>query len=382
MDSKSKNGLLALLAIILFLPMLQKAFPFIKSAPLNGEYITAPDTVFTVSKWLDGTYWDKKSKYINDNMGFRPDFIRLNNQIDYSLFHKFHSEWRLMGEDNCIFQDVYIYSYLGRDYNGYPYIYKKVRKLKAIQDTLQKLGKSLIFIQAPNKADFYKEYIPERYKDTIKSTSNYDTYKRVADSIGLNQIDFNSWFVSLKGKSNELLYPKGGFHWSYYGATLAADSLVKYMEQLRHIHMPHLYWDRVEHTTHARYKDDDIAKSMNLIAPLNTETFAYPEIKYYADNTTTKPRVLYIGDSFLFQWLDYGILDNINSHWRIWYYTSALVDHNHPQAEGYPMDEQEFLSRLDSTDCVVIVYTGRNLDKLGKTFVEETYAHFYPGMLN
>ena len=114
-----------------------------------------------------------------------PDLIRLNNQLDFSLFKKIHSEWRLLGGDNsCIFQDVYIYSYLGRDFDGYPYILEKVRKLKAIQDTLGKLGKSLIFVQSPCKAFYYPEYFPGRYKDTVRCTTNYETYKRIGDFCG------------------------------------------------------------------------------------------------------------------------------------------------------------------------------------------------------
>ena len=60
MGNEAKNGLLILLFAILFLPMLQKSFPFIKSAPLNGEFTIAPDTEFTCEKWFDGSYWDKK----------------------------------------------------------------------------------------------------------------------------------------------------------------------------------------------------------------------------------------------------------------------------------------------------------------------------------
>ena len=379
MDNKAKNCVLIFLFTILFLPMLQKAFPFIKSGPLNGEFTIAPDIEFTFKNWFDGSYWDKKSKYINDNMGLRPDLIRLNNQVDYTLFKKIHSEWRLLGNNSCIFQDMYIYSYLGRDFDGYPFILEKVRKLKAIQDTLGKLGKSLIFVHAPCKAFYYPEYFPERYRDTVRCTTNFETYKRIGDSLGLNQVDFNSWFVSMKNKGTELLYPKQGFHWSTYGSLLAADSLIRYMERLRGIHMIHPVWDKIVHTDKAHDKDDDIAKSMNLIWPLAKETFSYPEVRYEGDKTAVKPRVIYVGDSFLFQWLDEWVIDNTNSNWQIWYYYSSLVNKDHKPEELYPMDNYDWVKEIDNSDCIVIMFTSRNLDKMGKNFVEKTYDHFYPG---
>ncbi len=35
--------------------------------------------------------------------------------------------------------------------------------------------------------------------------------------MGINHIDFNSYFVQNKGKSKYPLYPQYGIHWSYCG---------------------------------------------------------------------------------------------------------------------------------------------------------------------
>ena len=378
MGNKIKTGILFVFFAVLLLPMVQKGLPFIKSGALNGEFTIAPDTVFTLGRWFDGNYWNKKSQYLNDNMGLRPDLLRLTDEIDYTLFKKIHSEWRLLGDNSCVFQDMYIYSYLGRDYNGYPYIHEKVRKLKAIQDTLAKLGKSLIFVQSPCKAFYYPEYFPAEFKDAPRNTTNYEVYTRLADSMGLNQVDFNKWFVSMKYKTTELLYPKQGFHWSVYGSLLAADSFNKYVEQLRGIKMLHPVWDSIVHTDNARFTDDDIAKSMNLIFPLAHEHFSYPVVQFKGDKAAVKPRIIYIGDSFLFQWLNEGVLDNTNADWQIWYYYKILLSHDVPMQSWHMLDDNYCIDQLGKADCVVVMFTSRNLDKLAKDFIEKTYDHFYP----
>ncbi len=230
MEIKIKKGILIFIFTILLMPLLQQCFAFITSGPLNGLFTIAPNIMFSWQKWMEGSYQDGKNKYLNDNIGLRPDLIRLNNQVDYSLFNKVHSEWKvLVGSNHCLYQDVYIYAYNGKDYLGYDSILKKLSKLKAIQDTMAHLGKSLILVHSPCKAFYYPEYFPDNLKNARLGATNFETYKHIGDSIGINQVDFNTWFISMKSQSKELLVPRQGFHWSVYGSLLAADSLVKYI---------------------------------------------------------------------------------------------------------------------------------------------------------
>ncbi len=377
MGSKAKNGLFFFLFAILFLPMLQKAFPFIKSAPLSGGYQNSADVEFKPDKWFDGSYWDGKSKYLNDHLGFRPDFVRVNNQLDYSLFRKIRVGWKLLGDDSSLCQDTYIYSYLGRDFDGYPYIQEKVTKLKALQDTLARVGKSLIFVYAPSKAYYYPEHIPKKLRDTARGITNLETYKRLGDAAGVNQIDFNAWLPAMKYESKELLYPRQGFHWSVYGSLLAADSLIRYIERLRNIHMVHPVWERIEHTMQARDKDDDIAKSMNLVVPFTKETFSYPVVRFAGDKTAVKPRVIYVGDSFLFQWMRQWVMENVNSDWQIWYYNRELINRTYNEDACQPFNDEYVFEQVGKADVIVIMFTSPNLSKMSNNFVEKMYDHFY-----
>jgi hypothetical protein len=43
--------------------------------------------------WINGDYQREKEKYFNDQFGFRNDFVRLHNQIGYSLFKKMNAKW-------------------------------------------------------------------------------------------------------------------------------------------------------------------------------------------------------------------------------------------------------------------------------------------------
>lgn len=379
MDNNAKRWIFSLLSLVLLAPILQYHLAFVKSGRLYGWFVNAPDVDFSWKTWMDGSYGEAKAKYVNDAMGFRPDLVRLNNQIYYTAFGKLRSSFLVLGRDHCLFEKGHIDAYNGKDFIGRTKIIDNVRKLKAIQDTLARLGKTFILIQAPGKAFYYPELIPAPLLKTPRDSTNYSAYSRVADSLGINQIDFNKWFVAQKPICTESLYPKQGTHWSLYGALLACDSLVRYMEQARHITMSHPAWTKVLRTHDAIKSDNDIALTLNLILPLSGEVLTYPGISYPIGATLVKPKVVYIGDSFLFQWKTLGLLDNTNTDWQIWYYFNSIYGTYTPELQSdHPITDKDFINGLASADCIVVLYTASNLADLGNGFIEKAYHHYYP----
>lgn len=378
MENKIKRGILFFLFAILWLPLLQQNFPFITSGKLDGWFTNAPADTFSPARWWAGTYQPATTNYVNDHIGFRPDFIRFGNQVDYSLFSKTHAHSVVIGKEGYLFQDLYIDGYYGADFVGDATIREKLRKLKRLQDTLESMGKTLVLVHAPCKAYYYPEYIPDRLRQPRRGITNFDEYRRIGDSIGIHQVDLNSWYISLKGKTAELLYPKQAFHWSVYGSLLAADTLERYIERRRHISMVHPRWTIVDHTSQPRYTDDDIARTCDLIFPMANEIFSYPQVTYNPGPGATKPRMIYIGDSFMLTWIYDGLMSNANSDWQVWYYFKLLYDkdHNEAQPEQW-LGNTDWMSALKNTDCIVLVYTAHNLNNLGNGFIEETYKRYF-----
>lgn len=379
MNKHIKNGIFTLLITVLMLPLLRQYVFTFRIGKLDGYFSAATDPKFSWQGWWDGSYREKKNEYLNDNMGFRPELLRVNNQVDYSLFKKLHAPWLALGKDNYLFQTFHTDEYYGNDYVGYDTIRVKLLKLKAVQDTLAKMGTSLVVVHAPCKSFFYPEFIGDGFRQE-KKTTNIETYLRLGDSLGINQIDMNGWFVTMKGKSKDLLFTKQGIHWSIYGSLLAADSFVKYVEQVRHIRMPHPVWNVVEHTTTPRPPDDDLAKTMNLMFPLTTEVFSYPIVSYPQDGSMKKPQIIYIGDSFLETWYSDGLMEHTNNNWQIWDHFRRIQDKNHPALQlDYTIKNIDWAETMKKADCIVIVNTTISLPVLGHGFIEQSYDHFYPG---
>jgi len=359
---------------VMFLPMTEQNLPFVKSGKLKGGFREACDSPFSIFNWMGGTFREQNEKHLNDVMGFRADIVRVNNQIDFSLFDICHAGWTVKGKDNYLFQYPYINAYYGSDFIGYATILENSIKLKAIQDTLSHLGKSLILVYAASKASSYPEYFPDDRRQR-QGPTNYGTYRHVCDSLGVNQVDMDAWFVAMKGKSKEPIFSKQGIHWTTYGAVLAGDSLLRYMEQLTHIPVRHPDWSQMEHTDKLRGGDDDIAQELNLIFPVVKETLAYPVIRDVPDSGR-KINAIYIGDSYCHKMVEFGIVYKMNGQCEFWRYFDEMHDINGHKFTY--IKDYNWTAAIDRSDCVVLVYTLFNLTDLGNGFISKAYDHYFP----
>ncbi len=89
MKKKVQYLLFGFLALLLMLPLLQQQLKVVDSGRLTGVVRTDTATTdFSLERWMDGSFQLAVNNKVQSDAGFRPDFIRLKNQIDYSLFKK------------------------------------------------------------------------------------------------------------------------------------------------------------------------------------------------------------------------------------------------------------------------------------------------------
>ena len=194
---RKKKILFGLVFTLLSMPLVQYNLNLLKSMELKGYYQSAQDTTFTKQAWWSGGYQEQKTKYINDNVGFRPDLVRISHQVDFSLFNMVHSNG-ILGKEQYLFYKEYIDAYLGRDFLGYKEIADISSKMKYLHDVFKARNKKFVMVFAPSKADCLPEYLPEHPLDTITGPTNREVYKRYFDSLGIAYIDFNEVFSELK----------------------------------------------------------------------------------------------------------------------------------------------------------------------------------------
>jgi len=367
--------ILAVIAIILF-PALQKQYSLFKEPKLDGDVVLASGIKLSRAHWFNGTYAQTKEKYLNDNLGFHNFFVRLNNQLYYSLFKKANAKDVVVGKDGFLYELKYLITHAGLDYVGDEEIKNRFIKLKFIQDTLAKKGIHFALLFAPGKATFYPEYIPAPYN--VPSTkTNYLKYIAQAQKTGVHFYDFNKLFVQLKSTAKYSLYPKTGTHWSTYAMYLAFDTLSRYMERLSDRKLTKFDYSNIKMSDSLIHPDADIAKGMNLLFDLPHFTMAYPKVTWSTD-TAYKPCVLTVSDSY---WMGIHSLDLPKysfSKSEFWYYNRQLFNYN-PEGKIYSVADYDLKESIEKNNFVFIMSTEASLKELGWGFIDEVYALYKNG---
>lgn len=374
-----KNLLFALLMLMLVLPWMQARLGLVKEKPLTGAFSasTAPDfSDFTRSDWLSGNFQENFNTKLENHIGFRNALVRVNNQIDFSAFGQANAEGVIAGKNGELFEEDYLREATGLYYVGDEVWQRKAAQLKAVQDTLAALGKTLVVVFEPGKATFYPERRPRKYRNIAEKPSNYQQMLKSFSAQQVNVLDLDVFFRQMKNKQPYPLFLKGGTHWSYYGATLAADTAIAYLEKKSGMDLPDLKIEGIKQLDTIRHPDNDIGLAMNLIFPLRQERPAYPIISF-SENDSKRADVLIVGDSFYFNWLNNYIPSSVFGNFDFWYYNNSIT-HGNGSADGKAADKN-FKDEILKRDIILIMITGRFHHAFAWKFDEQLYDLFFPG---
>lgn len=370
-----KQGLFVIILCLLLCPSLQRKYQLIHSKKLNGYFELTPQPEFTLNGWMKGDFQEQYMKNREDSVGFRSDFVRLYNQVDYTLFSVPHAERVIIGKNSMLFTWNYIMAWLGKGLKGEKYIDAKVRELKFLQDDLWARKKILLLvIFPPEKPYSYPGNLPDRYVRQERVMGNYQCYVQKCREYGVNTIDVNHWFTLINNTSPFLLFPKNGAHWSDYGAFIAADSTIHYLEKKMNRKFPQLVIDSMELTSIPRHYDNDISRTMNLIWDIKDPVLAYPRYHVNYDAATQKPAALFIGDSFYWGWDAQGLTDSIFRTKQFWYYDKEV----YPESWTKILNtwQVDLVKEVEKQDVIIILHVGGGVGDMGSGFIDRAYAAF------
>ena len=383
-SNKLHTFLFVLVIAALFLPLIQMVKPFVEVGPLFGSIVPTAKDSLTLEAWFDGTYQENRNKYVNEQFGFRNTAVRLHNQIAFSLFRKAKANGVIIGKEDYLYEIKYINAFRGAEEVNQSELDSNLFMLKAIQSKLKEKGVELIVIINPGKASFYPEFIPDEFP-VVSDRSYYSEYQKGLESRGIQHIDFGKWFREMKGKTPAPLFPKTGIHWSQYGATLAADSLVNYCKRLFGKDMNEFGWNKndLPLSTTMESVDDDIGLGMNLYSPIDVLPMAYPRVgvndKYGVSfgNRGIQPKVAVISDSYFFNLMQLPWAPDIFSELNFYFYNKQL--HHLPGGATTNTDVLSQMQDIEKSNLLFVMATECNMDKLGWGFISNAYKYFVMG---
>lgn len=357
---------LFLLGLIWILIAIQFAFRPFKLVGLRGAFAEPKPPAFSSERLLDGTFQAEVAEFSNSKTPFRCDFIRLKNQLGYSLFNEVNTNLEL-GKENFLFDPSYVRAHYGKDKFSDSVTTDWSRLVNKFKIRLDSLGVKCVFIIAPNKGRFYKEYLlgNEQIKTSV---NNQEILEIILKENDIPVLNVDDWFNLLKGITKYPLIPKYGAHWSSYGAGLVVDSLNKRLTDW----FPGITKTSIgnlELSKELKFTDGDYLPSLNLIKNWESPNeMAYPGMIYKKGKLIN---AVVISDSFMWNFFHVDYFKQVfDSKSEFLYYNKSKYNLNR---EKVSVKESSYsIDSLRTKDLVLFIATGPSLKKeVGYGFFKE-----------
>ncbi|MBL0327913.1 MAG: hypothetical protein IPP64_00500 [Bacteroidetes bacterium] len=368
-STKLKQAVLVFFFLLFFAPMMQQQFKIVQERNLENVDNSISHPTFSFSRWFSGAFQKELEPTLDVNIGFRKTMVRLQNEINYRVFNISKAGSVIIGKHGYLFVENYVNATNGADFIGSRRIDIMIEKATVVQRELKKKNIDLVFSIAPGKGSYFSEYIPiNYYKKT--DTTNYNCFASAFAKSELHFLDLHHFFISNKTNIKHPVFSQIGVHWSDYAAFLAADTISKYISQLRDIKMPEIYISKIEHRDSIKRTDKDAAGLMNLFSSPQGYTLPYLTFFCKRDSASIRPQLLTVADSYFSTIVATSLVDSLFSDWDYWIYERR----NASEKKG-PFN---FKNEIEKRDVILILATDASLSQFPFNFINEAYEVYAP----
>ena len=354
--------LFALLMVFLFVPIIQEWGGIFPVKPLKGAFEPTPKPELTFDNYKSNTYQTQIEKYVSEHFGLREPVIRLYNQYVWSAFNKTYCHFIVPGKKGYLYYALAVNEHYGLEL---PKHYKsneeamkdadvELRQMNKLRHVLKDYGIEFLAFIAPDQPEVYPEYLPRSdANDTTIHLADY--FSRRMDETGFPYINMTDWFVSMRDTASFPLFPKTDSHWRY-AAIYGYDSLFRFINTLD----GEAKFPNIHIGPPVAYESDKIEgdeETLNLIFRIRGDKTKYKsDITVEADSTQRKPKVLFVGDSFIWSLGEYMPAREIMADREVWFYNNtAYIGFDNKTQSVRDIDR---LSHILNADYVVFYSAG------------------------
>lgn len=250
-----------------------------------------------------GTFQDAFAKWFNQRFALREFFIKMNNQLYYSLFDKTYMGDILVGKNRQLYGRGYVDEYCGIRPPMNDVEKKSIIKLMATaQQGLRERGIDFLVIVTPSKPDVMPNDVPKGYCDgRIRYSRNYDGMIPLMQEAGINYVDGQMLTIATQKNTQLPLFTQGGLHWNALGATGTVNAVMEKIGQLKSQTVGSLVIEEVMVDNRPTGADADLANLLNLIIPEDHYSTPHLRIKSQQYRSEQPLSAFMVGGSF--SWL-------------------------------------------------------------------------------
>lgn len=376
----TKTILFVLTMLLMAIFFIQQQFHIVSFKPLSGVFVPTPQPMLTFDSYRTAKYQTQTENHLRENFGFREPLIRFYNQFLYDFFRTSYNDEVVVGKDHWFYYKQHVNEYYGTEmYRWYrttdeavAAFDREAQRMWKLRGILKEYGIEFLMFMAPDKGFLYPEHLPYRKHDTTTVNAR-EYYSAKFEEYDFPYIEMTKWFQELK-EADTLPYslmPAAGAHWGF-SSVLASDSLFRFMGELNGQRFPKMrigpLHESSEQITHG---DCDLENTINLMraVPHETDKLLDAEVTIVKDSATIWPKVLFVGNSFLWRMHDFIPFDDMFANSEYWFYNStAHFGKNYGQKAS--VTELDVLQKLIDNDYVVWFTDGNQMYKTSYGFVE------------
>ena len=361
--------LFTIMMVLLFLPMLQQHLLHIPLKPLYGVTIETEKPSFELESYRSGDYAKQEEAYVGEHFGFREPVIRLYNQYLWDFYKKTYAHDVVAGKRGWLYTTESVSDYYGTELLRWQPSVKEakhnfdreIRYMNRVRAILKENDVELLAFIAPEKSFLYPEYLPDSERDTTTFNA-CDYFLEKFKATGFPCIDMTGWFQQMKDTVSYPLIPQTGGHW-VFPAVYAADSLFRFMGDLKGIELPKLKIGEL-HESDNHGADNDLEQLLNLSLPIRKRQGYSPtaEVRVECEPNSVKPKVLFVGNSFMWGITNQVPMREVFDNVEFWYYFSTAYTGD-PLTPSGNVVNLNLLEKLLDFDYIVWFTTGNQLNK-------------------
>lgn len=361
--------LFTILMVFLFMPLLQGLFHLIPVKPLSGVTLETEKPAFSLASLRTGDFAQQEETYVSERFGFREPVIRLYNQYLWSCYRKTYAHDVVAGKRGWLYTPESVRDYYGTEMHRWQHspeaarvhFDREVKYMNRIRTLLKENGVELMAFIAPEKSFLYPEHLPEREHDTTTFNA-CDYFVDKFNETGFPCIEMTRWFRQMKDSVSYPLIPQTGAHWVFPAVT-AADSLFRFMGELKGEKLPKLKTGAL-HESDNHGADNDLEQLLNLSLPIRKRMGYSPTAEVTVENgeASVKPKVLFVGNSFMWGIANQVPLREVFDNVEFWYYFSTAYTGD-PLTPTAQVVDYNLLEKLLDFDYIVWFTTGNQLNK-------------------
>ncbi|MFQ5480385.1 MAG: hypothetical protein ACE5DW_03815 [Thermodesulfobacteriota bacterium] len=192
---------------------------------------------FKTASLIEGSFYSKLGKFLDDRYPYRSTLIIVKNWIDFYIFKTSPSPKVHIGTDGWLYLKKGMSSYLKNDCKKKQKAQNLARELYRVEKYLASINKKFFFIVAPDKATIYPEHVGMRRARSTCGMSFYDLFLEALDEYplqGFIRLDQ----ILVDAKSDSQIYYQKGTHWNDRGALLVSRTILQRLSAESAIYNP------------------------------------------------------------------------------------------------------------------------------------------------